>query len=246
MSIEKATLYGLKAMHSFIPKKPGFVLLLFFAYTFLVQGQNQFSIGLGASDIGFKEGGEAVYIGYEIASLEHKVPAFSYSISAGRIFRAEKRIQPVVALQYAREGLNYSRSFLFDNIKYLVKIDYMKVPVLLQLMLGKNVDRGFGLDLGPFVSYRIRAVRDITLNGEKELRKLENVRPMDVGIIVGVKYCALRNSFPLDFGFQISYSLVDMMTPLEGDLLLYYGPEEEYARNITLMFKVSTLLSGKS
>ena len=236
----------MKAMHYFIHKKPWFVLLLLFAYTFLVQGQYQFSIGLGASDIGFKDGGEAVYFGYELASIEHKVPAFSYSISAGRIFRAEKRIQPVVALQYAREGLNYSQSFLFDDIKYLVKIDYLKVPVLLQLKLGKKVDRGFGLDLGPFVSYRIRAVRDLTLNGEKELRKLENVRPMDVGIIVGVKYSVLRNSFPLDLGFQISYSLVDTMTPLEGDLRLYYGPEEEYARNITLMFKVSTLLSGKS
>lgn len=66
----------MKVMNAVMPKKVRIVLLMLFSTTILIQGQYRLNIGLGVSDIGFQLGGEAAYFGYELASIEHHLPAF--------------------------------------------------------------------------------------------------------------------------------------------------------------------------
>jgi hypothetical protein len=222
-------------------------IVLLFILCFLspnARGQVNVQAGAGISDIGFLLEGELNYFGYELSSLQHSLPAFSYSFGIGKIFLPGKRLQPMLELQYSREGINYSRSYLFDDIGYHVRIDYLKIPLLLHLNLNMKRNRNRGIQLGPFVSYRMRAIRDLTLQGVTDRRTVENVNPLDAGLMAGAHLEILQAPISLDAGFRMSYSLVNMMTPLGGTLMRYYGPDKEYVRNITMMFTLSTPIRG--
>ena len=218
------------------------LILLFMLCTCSLPVSSQLNVQLGAgiADMGFQYEGEFNYFGYELSSMQHSIPAFSYFAGVSYTFLPESRLQPGLELQYSREGLNYSKSYLFDDIGYHVRIDYLKMPVLLHITLNRQNGRHPEVHIGPYVSFRMRAVRDLTLYGERNRRNVDNVNPFDMGIIAGFSRRILPTPFPLDAGFRISYSLVNSMSPLGGSLMRYYGASEEYVRNITMMFTLST------
>jgi len=200
--------------------------------------QTEINIGAGVSDIAFKLTGEKVYLGYEINALTHNLPSFSYYISLSQGFWRQSRVHPVVEFQYARVGLNYSTSYLFDDLKYYIKIHYLKIPVLLMFNLSLKNSNNSGLLFGPYFSYRLLANRLLTVQGKTDKKKVDNVKPIDLGLMAGYNRDINLANFPLKVGVTISYSVVNIMTPIDGVIMLYDGPENEYARNITVLLSI--------
>jgi len=201
-----------------------------------VSGQIGLNAGLGVSDIGFLYKGEKVYLGYETSALSHKLPSPSYYFSASHSFVTHKRIRPCIEIQYAREGINYSTSYLFYDINYRLKIDYLKIPLLLHLNLNMKSSKNAGILIGPYFAYRLRAVRILSYHNQFEKKKMESVKPFDAGIVAGFSRDIDLANLPFRAGFRMTYSLLNMMSPIDGKLRLYNGPVKEYARNITIMF----------
>ena len=63
---------------------------------------------------------------------------------------------------------------------------------------------------------------------------MSNVKDFDFGIVSGFSVDFTQPSGQLILDFRISYSLMNMMNHLEGYIPWYYGPSQEYARNISI------------
>jgi hypothetical protein len=200
--------------------------------------QTGINIGVGISDIAYQLNGDKIYMGYEINALKHNMPSFSYYISLSQHFLSQSRFHPVIELQYARKGVNYSTSYLFDDMEYYIRVHYLKVPVLLQFNLRKKNGTNSGFVFGPYVSYRMLAIRLLTVQGVTDRKKVDNVKPFDLGLLAGYSHDFNLANLPLSTSGTISYSLVNMMTPIDGVIMRYDGPEKEYARNITIMLSI--------
>jgi hypothetical protein len=200
--------------------------------------QTGINIGAGISDIAYQLNGEKIYMGYEINALTHNLPSFSYYVSLSQHFLSQNRFHPVVELQYARNGVNYSTSYLFDDLGYYIRIHYLKIPVLLQFNLSKKNGNNSGFVFGPYVSYRMLARRLLTVHGVTDIKKVDNIKPFDLGLLAGYSHDFNLANLPLSAGSTISYSVVNMMTPIDGVIMRYDGPEKEYVRNITILLSV--------
>jgi len=213
-------------------------ILICISFTSPIYCQTGINFGAGISDIAYQLNGEKVYMGYEINTLTHDLPSFSYYVSLSQSFMSQCRVHPIVEFQYARVGVNYSTTYLFDDLKYYIRIHYLKLPVLLQFNFSMKNGNNSGIVLGPYVAYRLLANRLLTVQGETDRKKVDNVKPLDAGLLVGYRHDFNLADLPLSAGGNISYSVVNMMTPIDGVIMRYDGPEKEYVRNITIMLSV--------
>lgn len=218
----------------------GLLFLTFFTLTSL---SAQFGIkgGIAASDIAFKKYGQSPYLGYENNSLIHEKPLLSYQLGlfTQLNFRKKWHLQP--ELLFAAKGINYSKDFLYDDITYKINISYLEVPVLLNYSLS-NRDKGrTALYIGPYVAWKLRAMRNTEVEGIREKEKVPNINSGDLGGIAGVAVNRKLLSGQIVFDFRLSFSLINMMDPIEGHVPEHNKTPEEYARNAGIIFSVGYL-----
>jgi len=190
--------------------------------------------GVGVSDIVFADEGQTPYLDYEVNSLVHKLPSLSYQIGAFGTIRISNRFDFQPELFYARRGLNYDLEFLYDDITYRVKINYLQTPLLFKYKAMPDRKWHFGLFAGPYFSLKLNAVKYTIIDGQKNKTTLTSVKNTDAGIVAGFSFDFDLVKGQLVTDFRISYSLINMMSHIDGYIPKYSGPENERARNVDI------------
>ncbi len=213
------------------------ILFLFF---YLPTALSQIGVkgGLGISDIAFKKDGQVPYLGYEIGSLEHRLPKLAFEVGATAILDLNKRFDFQPELLYIFQGLDYSTEYLYDNIAYKINISYLKMPLLFRYKVCMKEKKRSGFFVGPYGSLKLKAVRVTEVEGQKEKTKMSNVKNGDFGIILGYSLDLDLPSGQVVIDLRGSYSLINLMDRLDGYIQWYYGPSKEYVRNVVISLSV--------
>ena len=212
-------------------------ILLFF-FHIGASAQIGFKGGVGVSDIAFLKNGQLPYLGYDINQLEHKVPKLSFQLGSMATFELTRRIEFQPELLYTLKGLDYSTKYLYDDITYQINLHYLEVPLLFRYKICLKEKKQSGFLLGPYGAWKFSAKKVTEFEGQREKTNMSNVKGYDFGIIGGyaLDFDLLSGQMVIDL--RCSYSLVNIMDPIEGHLPWYYGPTKDYARNVNISLTV--------
>lgn len=217
-----------------------FFLMLTFLITVHITVLAQIGMkgGLGISDIAFSVEGQSPYLGYEVNSLVHKVPAVSYQIGIYGLINISNRWLFQPELLYARYGLNYDTEFLYDDVTFRIKIDYLQLPLLLKYKTMPAKSWHVGFFAGPYASLKLNANKYTVIEGQEDRKEMPNIENYDVGIIGGLSFDFDVNRGQIVTGLRCSYSLMNIMSYVEGNIPEYNGPENGKARNVAITILV--------
>jgi hypothetical protein len=191
-------------------------------------------VGLGVSDIGFKNEGQIPYLGYEINSIEHRLPLLTYQIGAFANFEVSDKIGFQPELLYVTQGLDYSTNFLYDDVTYKIKSSYLQLPLLFKYRTAIKKKKQSGILVGPYAAIKLKGKRIIEMEGSREKTEVTNLKQTDLGIIAGYAFDFNLASKKMLLEIRTGYSLINMMDRIDGYIPSYYGPKKEYARNISI------------
>ena len=194
--------------------------------------------GLGVSDIGFKKEGQIPYLGYEINSIEHRLPLLTYQIGAFANFEVSERIGFQPELLYVTQGLDYSTTYLYDDVTYKIKSSYLQLPLLFKYRTAVKKNKPSGIMVGPYAAIKLKGKRITEIEGLREKTEVTNLKQTDLGVIVGYAFDFNLASKKMLLEIRTGYSLINMMDRIDGYIPNYNGPKKEYARNINITVAV--------
>jgi hypothetical protein len=223
-----------------------YIILIIITFLLLVlplRSQVGIKGGPALSDIIFEVEGQIPYLGYGTNSLSHKLPYLTYQFGIFKTFNITNKIGFQPELLYVKKGLNYSTEFIYDDIKYFVKIHYLEIPMLLKYDFTKDAKNQFSFLIGPYLSYAINNVRYIDTENQIQKDKMSNINKFDLGVAASISYdfTIQQNKFVLDF--RTTYGLTDMMNYSDGYIKKYYGTDERRARNVNVALTFGYLLN---
>jgi len=205
--------------------------------------------GLNASDIAFLDEGQAPYLGYEVDFLEHNLPAAGFQIGIFSEFPIIKRLEFQPELLLIKQGLNYSKNYIYDDITYKVRIYYLNAPLLIKYTLSQKARWHPALLAGPYASLKLKGTRITKIDSKLEKTPISNLRHIDFGITAGIFSGFDLSKGQITIDFRCSYSLLNMMDRIDGYIPSYYGPKKEYTRNVcmslTVGYKFNNIWSNK-
>jgi hypothetical protein len=207
---------------------------------FSIKSYGQFGIqaGVGISDIVFSDDGQGPYLGYEVNYLTHRYPSLSYQFGVLGTLSLNKRFEFQPELQVTKLGLNYNEDFLHGQIIYKIDIWYLELPLLLAYRFRLERKLQPTLFLGPYGSLTLAAKKRTDYDGHPQKENADNVKPVDLGLVFGFGFDVQMGSGQLITQLRGTYSLVDIMEPIEGHIPEYLAPVELKARNLALMVSV--------
>ena len=191
-------------------------------------------IGLGVSDIAFKDDGQIPYLGYEINSIEHRLPLLTYQIGVFVPIEVSDKIGFRPELLFVTQGLDYSTNYLYDDITYKINSSYLQLPLLFKYKTAVKKNKLSGVLIGPYASIKLNAKRITEIEGQRKEADMMNIKQTDFGVIAGYAFDFNLASRKMLLELRSSYSLLNMMERIDGYLPSYNGPEKEYARNISI------------
>jgi len=223
-----------------------YIILIIITFLLLVlplRSQVGIKGGPALSDIIFEVEGQIPYLGYSTNSLSHKLPYLTYQFGIFKTYNITDKIGFQPELLYVKKGLNYSTEFIYDDIKYFVKIHYLEIPMLLKYDFTKDAKNQFSFLIGPYLSYAINNVRYIDTENQIQKDKMSNINKFDLGVAASISYdfTIQQNKFVLDF--RTTYGLTDMMNYSDGYIKKYYGTDERRARNVNVALTFGYLLN---
>jgi hypothetical protein len=206
-----------------------------------VNGQLGLKLSAGVSDIAFLEEGQEIFLGYETNYLIHNLPSFSFQSGALLQLKTSGRFIPRAEVLISREGLNYTSHFLYDDIRYLIRITYLKVPLLIKIDPNLKNERQSGFILGPYFSYKIKSTLFTKIQGTNKKEDKENVKNYDFGLTAGYNWDIGRSPGHLFLDVRSGYGLINMMNLLEPAVADYPELPKEYARNVNILVAIEYL-----
>ncbi len=206
-------------------------------------GQTSIRLGGGVSDIGFREGGQSAYLGYEVNSLTHKIPLFTYQVGVAKDWSLSNRFALLTELLWSRKGLSYSTDYLYGDFKYKLILHYLELPILLKVKTNIKNQKSSGFFLGPYLGVLLNDRLDRNESGRYRVGYGE-VNRLDPGVLLG--YQADFNVRELRFYWDLrsGYSLSNMMQFVDDVILSTDHPDEAYARNITVILSLGYVLKS--
>jgi hypothetical protein len=214
------------------------ILVILFNLSFVLAQEVGVKLGLSVSDIVFSDEGQTPYLGYEINSLEHRKPLLTYQVGIYASFRISDQFNFQPELLYVTQGLDYSTKYLYDDVKYKIKTSYLQLPLLFKYKTAVKKDKYSGILLGPYAALKLDARRITRIEGVTDKMDMSNVKNSDFGLIGGYAFDFNMLSRKMLIDFRASYSLINMMDKIEGNLPLYLGSNKDYARNISIALTV--------
>jgi hypothetical protein len=216
---------------------PWLIALLFF-FAGPANAQLGIKFGASVSDIVFADDGTAAFLGYEADFMDHRLPYLSVQGGLFGTFELSKRLDLQPELLFVRRGLDYSSEYLYDDIFYRIKIHYLHVPVLLQYQLNEKKNGRSALYTGPYVSWKLQAQRITEIEGKRVEEEMSSVKDTDWGFTFGYATGFELPGGQLSAELRTSYSLSDMMSPVEGYIPEFQQPKRERARNVSITLMV--------
>ncbi|MDF1868173.1 MAG: porin family protein [Saprospiraceae bacterium] len=201
-------------------------------------------VGLGVSDIAFKQYGQSPYIGYENNSLIQEKPLFSFQGGFFMLITLSHKWTLQPEMLYASKGINYSKNFLYDDITFRLHINYLQVPLILGYQIGNGKVWSSRPYFGSYAAWKINAKRLIKVEGVEEQMKISNLKTFDFGGLLGCAVNRKLTSGEFTMDFRISYSLINMMNPIEGHIPEYNHNPDAYARNICITLSAGYLFEN--
>lgn len=219
------------------------IILSFLIVVLPLRSQVGIKGGPALSDIIFEVEGQIPYLGYGTNSLSHKLPYLTYQFGIFNIFNITDRIGFQPEVLYVKKGLNYSTEFIYDDIKYYVKIHYIEFPMLLKYNFTKDAKNHFAFLLGPYFSYAIDNSRYIDIEKQVQNEKISNVKKFDWGFVTSISYnfTIQQKKFVIDF--RTTYGLINMLEHADGYIKEYYGPNKERSKNVNIALTFGYLLN---
>lgn len=214
------------------------IVIILLSLSSLLAQEVGVKLGLSISDIVFADGGETSYLGYEINSLEHRKPLLTYQVGIYAALRISDQFDFQPELLYVTQGLDHSTKYLYDDVKYQVKISYLQLPLLFKYKTAVKKDKISGILLGPYAALNLDARRITKIEGQTNKTKMSKVKNSDFGVIGGYAFDFNMLSRKMLIDLRASYSLVNMMDKIEGNIPLYNGSDKEYARNMSIVLSV--------
>ena len=214
------------------------ILLILLSLSTLFAQEVGVKLGLSISDIAFSDEGQTPYLGYEINSLEHRKPLLTYQVGVYASFRISDQFDFQPELLYVTQGLDYSTKYLYDDVKYKIKTSYLQLPLLFKYKTAVKKDKFSGILLGPYAALKLDARRITKIEGQSNKTEMGNVKNSDFGVIGGYAFDFNMISRKMLIDLRASYSLVNMMEKIEGNIPLYTGSNKDYARNISIALTV--------
>ena len=207
-------------------------------------------VGLGVSDIGFKKEGQIPYLGYEINSIEHRLPLFTYQIGIFTPIEVSGKIGLQPELLFVTQGLDYSTNFLYDDVTYKIKSSYIQLPLLIKYRTAVKKKKQSGILVGPYAAIKLKGKRITETEGLRVETKVPNLKQTDIGIIAGYAFDFKIASKKMLLEVRTGYSLINIMDRIDGYIPSYGGPNNKYARNISItvsaQYQFTDLLRKKS
>ncbi len=213
-----------------------FMPSIFFLFSMTAYSQIGIKGGLGVSDIVFAVEGQTPYLGYEINYLTHRNPLVTYQFGVFGTVKINRLFNFQPELIYARQGLNYNIEFLYDDITYRLYLNYLQLPLLMNLSMRPQKKFHPGFYVGPYGALKLHAKRITKIDGERVEENPSNVKNGDFGLIGGLSYDFDMPNGQLIAELRFNYSLINIMYPIDGYIPSYDGPDldEERARNVSL------------
>jgi len=219
------------------------IILSFLIIVFPLRSQVGIKVGPALSDIIFEVEGQIPYLGYGTNSLSHKLPYITYQLGIFKNYQITDKIGFQPEILYVKKGLNYSTEFIYEDIKYFVKIHYLEIPMLLKYDSTKEPRNHFGFLIGPYFSYAIDNIRYIHTENQVQKEKMSNIKKFDWGLASSISYNFTIQQNKLIVDFRTTYGLADMMGLVDGYIKEYYGPNQERSRNVNLALTFGYLLN---
>jgi len=134
-----------------------------------VECQVGLRLGAGISDIIFRNSGQTPYLGYEINSITHNFPIHSFQAGFVGQLDISTRLYLNAGILYSQQGLDYSTSFLYDDIIYRLYLSYLKVPFLLKIRTNMKSNKSSSIVFGPYISGTINSSRLTEIQGIRHI-----------------------------------------------------------------------------
>lgn len=216
------------------------IILILIAVLYLSPSSAQvgFKAGVGISDIVFMKDGQTPYLGYEVDYFTHRLPKLSYHFGAFTAFSIGKKIEFQPELLFVFAGLDYSMNFDYGKTIYRLNINYFQVPLLFKFKTKPEKTKHFTILAGPYASVKLSATKIMEIDGNREEKKMMNVRNGDFGIAAGIAMEFDMSKGILVIDFRMTYSLINMMNHLEGYVPKYNAPDIDRAKNVNLALTV--------
>jgi hypothetical protein len=170
------------------------------------------------------------FLGYEIDWLTMgNLKGFQIGVFNTFDISTHFKFQPEI--YYSIRGGDASETFLFERIKFKVRINYLEFPLLLKYEIplkGRFIPELF---LGPYAALKLSAKKHKEISGKKETTDLENVKTFDYGVVFGGGIEVNIGSGQLILEIRSSYGLNNIMTMPEGFIRLY--DDKDFVRNFS-------------
>jgi hypothetical protein len=230
--------------------KTSYGLLLIMLLLMLAQSPTLAQVGIKggifSSDITFITKGQTPYLGYEISTLEHKVPRITYQIGLFTYIPMSERLFLQPELLYISQGLNYSTKYLYDDIQYKIRINYVQLPLLFKYINKRDKKLQTGFMFGPYGAIKTDAKTIRKYNDQKNTQTLKQVHDTDWGIILSLLLEMNHDKDKINFELRTTYSLFNMMDRIEGYIPMADGPKRAYARNVSLGIHLAYCFTSQS
>jgi hypothetical protein len=96
---------------------------------------------------------------------------------------------------------------------------------------------------------KLNALKYTVIEGKEDKTDMPNIENYDVGIVGGISFDFDMTKGQIETGLRCSYSLMNIMSYVDGNIPEYNGPENGIARNvaITVMvgYRFTTLFKNK-
>jgi hypothetical protein len=183
----------------------------------LLFAQLGFKIGMSNSSLSLSENEGRPFFGYEVDWLiRHEL--LGVQLGVFKDFEISKHFGVQVEIFYARRGMDASTHFLFDDIDYKIKLDYIEIPAEIKLRLPLTKSITAGLLAGPYFAIKIGAKRHSQIDGITERIKLNNVHNFDYGLIVSLYSDILIRKLNFVLELRYNHGLSNIMDPLENSV----------------------------
>jgi len=174
-----------------------------------------FKVGMSNSGLSFTGNEARPFLGYEIEWMTWQR---LMGIQAGvfKEFGISQNFGIQAEIYYARRGMDASTHYLFDDVDYKVRLDYIEVPVALKTELPLSESIAAGLVFGPYLATNIGAERSSRIDGISEEIGLKNVKNFDYGFITGLCLDIATRKPNWVLEIRYNHGLCNVMEPIEN------------------------------